>query len=278
MQHANVGHPAFCRQVRVKSRPLVKTVVLMSCFCASVLMLSGWSVAAAAKPPQGASVDTSTVTYDSGGANISAYLAKPNDGGKHRAVIVVHDNQGLTDEVRNAAQKLAAEGFVALAPDLLSRKGGTKAPDQAAAAVRELAPMDTVADLQAAFAYLQKSSDVDSGKISAVGFGWGGWRSFMLASATPTLYRVVIYSGATPVDTAGLQSIRTPVLGNYGQYDFQNAGDTIWTSKTMRQLGKQYTPYIYPKVQAGFYNSKSRQYDGDAAKTAWTRTLDFLKS
>jgi carboxymethylenebutenolidase len=278
MPHANVGHPAFRWPARFKSRPLAKSVILTSCLCAAVLMLSGLSVAAAAVPPQGASVDTSTVTYDSGGANISAYLAKPNDSGKHRAVILIHDNQGLTDEVRDAAQKFAAEGFVALAPDLLSRRGGTKTPVQAAAAVRELDPMDTVADLQAAFAYLQKSPDVDSEKISAVGFGWGGWRSFMLASATPALYRVVVYSGATPVDTEGLRTIRTPVIGNYGQYDFQNAGDTVWTSRTMKQLGKQYTPYIYPKVQAGFYNSKSRQYDGDAAKTAWTRTLEFLKS
>jgi carboxymethylenebutenolidase len=278
MPHANAEHPFPRWHAQIKLRPLATSMILTSFLCTSVLMLSSLSISAAALPPQGASVDTSTVTYDSGGVNISAYLAKPNDGGKHRAVIVVHDNQGLTDEVRNPAQKFAAEGFVALAPDLLSRTGGTKTPDQAAAAVRELDPMSTVADLQAAFAYLEKSSDVDSGKISVVGFGWGGWRSFMLASVTPTLYRVVVYSGATPVDIVGLQNIRTPIMGNYGQYDFQNAGDTIWTSKTMKQLGKQYTPYIYPQVQAGFYNSKSRQYDGDAAKTAWTRTLEFLKS
>jgi carboxymethylenebutenolidase len=205
-------------------------------------------------------------------------LAKPRSAGKHIAVIVVHDTQGLTDDIRDTAQKFAAEGFVALAPDLLSRSGGTKSPQLAVAAVRALDPMETVDDLKAAFVYLQKSPDVDSGKISVVGFGWGGWRSFMLAATTPTVYRTVVYSGATPVPNQPLEDIQSPVMGNYGQYDYQNAGNAIWTANTMKELGKKYTAYIYPKALAGFYNPRSRQYDAEAAKTAWTRTLDFLKS
>jgi carboxymethylenebutenolidase len=225
-----------------------------------------------------ANVDTATVTYDSGGTNISAFIAKPNGAGKHRAIIVVHDTQGLSDDIRDTAKMFAAEGFVALAPDMLSRSGGAKSPEQTVAAVRGLAPMDTVADLQAAFAYLLNSPDVDSGKISVVGYGWGGWRSFMLATVTPNLYRVVIYSGATPIPDQPLKDIKSPVLGNYGQYDYQNAGNVIWTTKTMKELGKKYTSYIYPNAMAGFYNPKGRQYDAEAAKTAWTRTLEFLKS
>jgi carboxymethylenebutenolidase len=244
---------------------------------AAVLLVSppGW---ASPRPAQTANADTSTVSYDSGGTNISAYLAKPKTAGKHAAVIVVHDTQGLSDDIRDTAQKFAAEGFVALAPDLLSRSGGAKSPEETVAAVRALSPMDTVNDVQAAFAYLQKSPDVDSAKISVIGFGWGGWRAFMLATAAPTLYRTVIYSGATPVPDQPLKDIHSPVMGNYGQYDYQNAGNTIWTAKTMKEFGKKYTSYIYPKAMAGFYNPKGRQYDAEAAKTAWTRTLEFLKS
>jgi carboxymethylenebutenolidase len=262
---------------RVGRRDLVKSIFTVACGGFAALLLAGSPVWASPRPAQEAA-DTSTVTYDSGGANISAYLAKPKSAGKHSAVIVVHDTQGLSDDIRDTAQKFAAEGFVALAPDMLSRSGGTKSPEQSVAAVRALDPMDTVADLQAAFAYLQKSPDVDSAKISVVGFGWGGWRSFMLATTTPNLYRTVIYSGATPVPDQALKDIHSPILGNYGQYDYQNAGNTIWTAKTMKDLGKKYTPYIYPNAMAGFYNPKGRQYDAEAAKTAWTRTLEFLKS
>jgi carboxymethylenebutenolidase len=241
-------------------------------------MLVSSSAWVSAQPAQESSADTSTITYDSGGRNISAFIAKPKSAGAHPAVIVVHDNMGLSDDTRDTARKLAAEGFVALAPDMLSRRGGTKSPEASIAAVRDLDPMDTVADLQAAFAYLQKSPDVDPTKISVVGFGWGGWRSFMLAMLTPSLYRTVIYSGATPVPDQPLQDIHSPVMGNYAQFDYQNTGNIIWTTKTMKALGKKYTSYVYPNVMAGFYNSSGRQFDADAAKTAWARTLEFLKS
>jgi len=264
--------------MRVDRRDLVKSIFSVACGSLAASMMVSAPVWALPRPAQEANADTSTVTYDSGGTNISAYLAKPKSTGKHRAVIVVHDTAGLSDDIRETAQKLAGEGFVALAPDMLSRSGGAKSPEQAVAAVRALDPMDTVADLQAAFAYLQKSPDVDPEKISVVGFGWGGWRSFMLAATTPNLYRTVIYSGATPVPDQPLKDIHSPVLGNYGQYDYQNAGNTIWTAKTMKDMGKKYTPYIYPKAMAGFYNPKGRQYDAEAATTAWTRTLEFLKS
>jgi carboxymethylenebutenolidase len=264
--------------LRIGRRDLVKSIFTVACGSFAAIMFvsaSGW---ASPRPAQESSADTSTITYDSGGTNISAYLAKPKAGGKHAAVIVVHDTGGLSDDIKETAQKLAAEGFVALAPEFLSRVGGAKGPEDAVAAVRALSPMDTVEDLQAAFAYLQKNPDVDSAKISVLGFGWGGWRSFMLAATTPSVYRTVIYSGATPVPDQPLADIHSPVLGNYGQYDYQNAGNTIWTAKTMKEKGKKYTPYIYPKAMAGFYNPKGRQYDADAAKTAWARTLEFLKS
>ncbi len=269
---------AFRGEFLIGRRELVKSVFAIACGGFAALILVSPRAWASPRPAQEATADTSTITFDSGGRNISAFIAKPMSAGKHSAVILVHDNQGLTDETRDTAKKFAAEGFVALAPDMLSRLGGTKSPEQSAAAVRELNPMDTVDDLKAAFAYLQSSPDVDSAKISVVGFGWGGWRSFMLATVTPDLYRVVIYSGSTPVPDEPLRDIHAPIMGNYGQYDYQNAGNTIWTTKTMKALGKKYTPYVYPKAMPAFYNSRGRQYDAEAAKTAWERTLQFLKS
>jgi carboxymethylenebutenolidase len=239
------------------------------------LDLRGW--AAGAKPAQEAlagTVDAATVPYDSGGVNLDAYVAKPKGGGKNPAVIVIHDNQGLNDPMREVTRQFAAAGFVAMAPDLASRLGAAKSAGQATQAVNQLSPNLTVQDLRAAFAYLQKDPDVDPAKISAVGFGWGGWRSFMLATSVPELYRAVVYSGASP--TQGFENVHAPVLGNYAQYDFRVTGNAIWTEKTMHDAGKEFTYYVYPSVYHAFY-SAGPQYNAEAAKLAWTRTLDFLK-
>ncbi len=228
-----------------------------------------------AQGSQSADVETSTVQYDSSGTNIDAYLAKPKGGGKHAAIIVVHDSQGLTDQIREVTRQFAAEGFVAMAPDLASRLGGAITPAQEAQAIGQLPPTRTVQDLRAGFAFLQKDSGVDSARISVVGFGWGGWRSFMLAASVPELYRAVVYSGSTP--TEGIENAHAPVLANYAQYDFRVTGNALWTEKTMRDAGKNFTYYVYPKVGHAFYADGGPQYDAEAAKLAWTRTLDFLK-
>jgi hypothetical protein len=85
-----------------------------------------------------------TIRYDSGGTMITAILAKPEGNGKHPSIILIHDSQGLTAEFRNLAQQLAAAGFVTLAPDLLTRVGGTQTAQQAEAATAALRPQSTV--------------------------------------------------------------------------------------------------------------------------------------
>ena len=226
------------------------------------------------RPAQGANVDTDTIHYDSGGFNIDAFVAKPKGGGKHPAVLVIHDNQGLDDSIREITKQFAAAGFVAMAPDLTSRLGGARAPGQMAEAVSQLSPNLTVQDLRAAFAFLQKDPDVDPAKISSVGFGWGGWRSFMLATSVPELYRAVVYSGSMP--SQGFDAIHAPVLANYAQYDFRVTGNALWTEKTMTDAGKKFTYFVYPQVYHAFY-SQGPQYNADAAKLAWARTLEFLQ-
>ncbi len=244
-------------------------------------LLLGYPAGAASQPGSAqendaAGVSTETVQYESGGVHFSAYVAKPSGEGKHAAVIVIHDNQGLTESIRDAARQFAAAGFIAIAPDLLSRAGGTKSPQQAQAALAKIPPDQTVEDLRWCFAFLQTYPGVDPARISAVGYGWGGWRSFRLASTVSDLYRAVIFYGATPTD--GLQNIHAPVLANYAQYDFFDTGNSIWTENTMKESGKKFTYYVYPKTFRAFANAGSPRYDAEAAKLAWTRTLDFLQS
>jgi carboxymethylenebutenolidase len=217
-------------------------------------------------------VSTESIHYDSGGFNIEAFVAKPAGGGRHPAVLVIHDSEGLNDSIREIAKQFAAAGFLALAPDLTSRLGGSRTPDQMAEAVGRLSANLSVQDVRAAFTYLQKNSDVDAAKISTVGFGWGGWRSFMLAVSLPELYRAVVYCGSTP--SQSFDAVHAPVLAQYAQFDFRTTGNALLTEKTMTEDGKQFAYFIYPRVNRAFY-VPGMQYNAEAAKLAWTRTLDF---
>ena len=192
---------------------------------------------------------------------------------------MIHENRGLNEHIRDVARRFAAEGYVALAPDLLSRLGGTgkmKTPEEATAAINQLAPNASVEDLKESYAYLEKDPDVDSAKISSVGFCWGGWRSFMLATTVPTLHRAVVFYGSTPTD--GLQNIHAPVMANYAQFDQRITGNAIQTEKQMKELGKKFSYYVYPNANHAFFNDTGPRYNAEAAKLAWTRTLEFLRS
>lgn len=272
MQKVRLNHNPFARRKRF-SRGLAQAVTI---FFSVLLFVSIASPRPAelAQEASAANVATETIHYDSGGFNIAAFVAKPAGEGKHPAVLVIHDSQGLNDSIRDVAMQFGAAGFVALAPDFSSRLGGTRTPDQMAAAVGQLSPNLSVQDARAAFAYLQKDPDVDAAKISTVGFGWGGWRSFMLAVSVPELHRAVVYCGSTP--SQSFDAVHAPVLAHYAQFDFRTTGNALLTEKAMTEVGKKFTYFVYPQVYRGFYVPGMR-YSPDTAKLAWTRTLEFLQ-
>lgn len=240
-----------------------------------LVLFSQPSQAARAKSsPQKTNEDIQTVQYQSGGATISALMARPNGSGPQPAIVVVHDLAGMSEDLRDSIQKLASEGFVVLAPDLLSREGGSDKvpPEQRARILTRLSPILTVEDVSAGYEYLSKLSDVDPHKISILGFGWGGWRAFRVAEEAP-VYKVVVYCGAAP--TEGLDRIKSPTLANYAQYDFRVTGNAILTEKA---LGHKFTYYVYPKTQRSSFYQGTADYDAEASKLAWQRTLNFLKS
>jgi carboxymethylenebutenolidase len=266
------NHRRFARR-KLFSRGLAAAVTTFITVLLFISIASPLS-AALAQEASPANVGTETIHYDSDGFNIDAFVAKPAGGGKHPAVLVIHDNQGLNDSIREIAKQFAAAGFVALAPDFTSRLGGTRTPDQMAQAVSQLSPNISVQEARAAFAYLQKDSDVDATKISTAGFGWGGWRSFMVADSEPDLYRAVVYCGSTP--SQSFDGVHAPVLAQYAQYDFRTTGNALLTEKAMTDAGKKFTYFVYPQVYRGFYAPGIR-YSADATKLAWSRTLEFLQ-
>jgi carboxymethylenebutenolidase len=271
------------QEVHLNHRRLAKRKRITLFFSAAVIIfLAGFFPAPIASPLAAAraqdaalpNVLSETIHYDSGGFSIEAFVAKPEGGGKHPAILLIHDSEGLNDSIRDIAKQFAATGFLALAPDFTSRLGGTRTPGQMAQAVGQLSPNLSVADARAAFDYLQKDSEVDAAKISTVGFGWGGWRSFMLAVSVPELYRAVVYCGSSP--SQSFEAVHAPVLAHYAQYDFRTTGNALLTEKAMTEAGKKFTYFVYPQANRGFY-APGEQYDAAAAKLAWTRTLDFLK-
>ncbi len=238
---------------------------------------------------QSANVDAETVKYRSGQADISAYLTKPKDTGKHPGVIVVHEERGLNEHIRDVARRFAAEGFVALAPDLLPRggvgRGGGGVADgdgnvtvDATGAGTTARPslMATVDDLQAGLDLLEKHQNVDPVRISSVGFCWGGWRTFMLATRAPKLSKAVIFYGSSP--DANFEKIQGPVLAHYAEFDNQITGNALWTKEMMNKAGKTFQYYVYPKAYHAFFNDTGNRHDPEASKLAWQRTVDFLKS
>jgi carboxymethylenebutenolidase len=270
-----------CQENKLARRKLLKSLLAVaSGYTAARLLLDPYAVGASSPLPQDAAVanvDADTIHYSFGETQIEGYLAKPKGDSKYPAILVIHDRAGLNGSVRDVTKRFAAEGFVAMAPDLLSGAGGTgkfKGPE-VAAAVNRIPINIGLDDLKAGFEYLQKNPNVDPQKISVVGFGWGGWRAFSLASMEPDLYRTVVFYASTPVN--GLEDVHAPVLANYAQFDFRNTGNAIPTRNQMKELGKKFSYFDYPNTYAGFFSPGPR-FDSDAAKLAWSRTLDFLRS
>jgi carboxymethylenebutenolidase len=271
------------RNGRMDRRDLIKAVIAMTgSYATAHLLLETTGLSAnliSTLEAQAAGVNAETIHYPSGSASIEGYLVKPQGAGKFPAIVVIHENRGLNEHIRDVTRRFAAEGIVALAPDLLSRAGGTasmKTVPAATAAIARQPVWDLIGDLREGVAYLSKDPAVNPQKISSIGFCWGGWRSFMLATQVPNLYRTVVFYGTTP--DLGLESIKAPVLAHYAARDRAITGNSAWTAREMKRLGKQYTYYIYDNTDHAFFNDTNGPiHNPEAAKLAWTRTLQFLR-
>jgi carboxymethylenebutenolidase len=215
---------------------------------------------------------------------ISAFVAYPERKDKAPVVVVIHEVYGLTDWIRAVADRLAGDGFIAIAPDLLTGRGpgggGTEkfaSRDDAVRAVRDLNPGDVVAALDAAGAY-GRGLPAATGKIATVGFCWGGAQSFSYAAARPELGAAVVYYGTSPELTA-LGSIRAPVLGLYGEDDARVNATVGPAAAAMKELGKPFVANFYPGAGHGFLRAQDGRDGANlaAALKAWPATIDFLR-
>jgi carboxymethylenebutenolidase len=218
------------------------------------------------------------VTYRGSGGDMKGYLVQPKSAsGKLGAVIVIHENRGLNPHIRDVARRMALEGFVALAVDLLSPQGGTpENEDQARDMFSKLDPATTIANTEASVVYLSKL-DTTNGNVGAIGFCWGGGVVNSLATKSPELKAGVAYYGAQP-PASDVPNIKAALMLHYGGLDDRiNAGIDAY-KKALEENGKTFQIFVYDGANHAFNNDTSAaRYDKQAADLAWSRTVEFLK-
>jgi carboxymethylenebutenolidase len=218
-----------------------------------------------------------TISYESTVGKVSGYLVKQKEFPKAGGVIVISENRGLNPHIKDVARRLATEGFLTLAPDYLSTKGGTPSDeDKARELIGTLTPEETVAISRASLATLAARADC-TGKVAAVGFCWGGGKLNEFAVNEPALAAGVAYYGPQP-KADQVASIKAPLLLHYGGLDERiNAGIPAF-EKALKDNGKQYEIYMYEGANHAFNNdTNAARYNKDAAELAWSRTVEFLR-
>ena len=225
-------------------------------------------------------------TVDLRGTPVRVWVVYPERKDKAPVVLVIHEIFGLTDWIRAVTDQLAAEGFLAVAPDLLSGKGphgggsdDFPARDDATKAVSGLDRDEVLARLDAVrdWALAQPSASTSSG---TVGFCWGGGTSFAYAVHQPQLDAAVVYYGTPPQDLSTLAAVRAPVLGLYGGDDARVTSTVDATREKMHALGKSYEPHVFDGAGHGFLRAQGGQNGANAraAAQAWPLTVDFLRA
>jgi carboxymethylenebutenolidase len=224
------------------------------------------------------------VTVSTGpGDSVRAWVVYPERSTKVPVVIVVHEIFGLSPWIRSVADQLAADGFLAVAPDLLTMKnvsGSPENPDgQAARAAIQTLDMDDVHRQISAVARYAMALPAAAPRYGIVGFCWGGGVSFEHAVRSPELGASVVYYGTSPAP-ARLASVRAPVLGLYGSDDARVNATVPPADSAMKALGKTYRPIFYEGAGHGFL----RQQDGRegknlaAATAAWPETIAWFRT
>jgi carboxymethylenebutenolidase len=220
------------------------------------------------------------------GRTVRSFVAYPEKAEGALAVIVLHENRGLTDWVRSFADQLAAAGHLAIAPDLLSgfaaerpHTGAFPSSDAAREAIYALDADRVTSDLLA----VQKHAAAlpgASGKTAIVGFCWGGAQSFRFASNSPDLATALVFYGTAPTDEERIAAIRAPVHGFYGENDERVNATIAETKRRMEAHGKTYTVEIYEGAGHAFMRQADDPEGPPAAKAAkaaaWERLVTIL--
>jgi carboxymethylenebutenolidase len=252
---------------------LAASLLLLTCL-ATPLFAQDWAKARLEASPR----HGEWVTIPQGSREVRAFIVYPEVKDKAPAVLVIHEIFGLTDWVRGVCDQLAALGYIAISPDLLS--GQTIGDvDAARSAIGQLSPDQVTADLRAVAAYVRKLPAAN-GRLAVVGFCWGGGQAFRFATNEPELSSAFVFYGPGP-DAADLARIQAPVYGFYAENDARIGATLPGTTAEMRAAGKTFEPVTYPGAGHGFMRAgeapDATAPNRDARAAAWKRLQSLLE-
>ena len=244
---------------------------------AALAMLEPGYAAAATITPENDDLETEEVSWPGDGATMRGYLVHPKGRKKRGAVVVIHENRGLTPHIKDVTRRVAQAGYLALGVDALTPLGGTPADeDKGRELIGQLDPAKNLNNYLAALAYLRSRRD-SNGRTGAVGFCWGGGLANQLAVHDPKLNAAVAYYGQQ-AKAEDAPKIKGALMLHYGGLDQRiNAGIPAYEA-ALKAAGTKYELYVYEGVNHAFNNDTSpARYNAEAAKLAWDRTLRLFK-
>jgi carboxymethylenebutenolidase len=244
---------------------------------AASALLPKLSARAEIVPKDDPRVHTEWIQYPGQTGQMRAYLARGKEEEKRPAVIVIHENRGLTPHIQDVARRMALEGFLTLAPDALTPLGGTpEDTSQVPALIGKLDSDATAQNFVAAVQYL-KTHPLSTGKVGCTGFCWGGGMTNQVAVRSPDLLAAVPYYGMQPA-TQDVPKIKAALLLHYAGNDERIDRGIPAFEEALKKAKVQYKIYVYEGAQHAFNNDTSpERYNKEAADLAWKRTIAFFK-
>ncbi len=225
--------------------------------------------------PEDSAISVTSITYHGEVGKLSGYVARPADAERHPGIIVIHENRGLVEHIKDVARRLAKAGYAALAPDLLARVGGTEHfanLDELQSTLRTIPPESFITDLNAALDYLKGLPCVHSDRVGVMGFCFGGGLTWRLLTMREDLRVGVPFYGAAP-PSEDVPKIQAAVLAIYGELDERINATIPDLEKAIHGSGVRYEKVMYPGAAHAFQNDTGVNYHPEAAKDAWARTL-----
>ena len=260
------------------------TFIVAALVAAVTVQAQDWAKARLEKSPR----HQEWVKVKHGDREVTCFIAYPEVKDKATAVVIIHENRGLTDWVRNVADQLAEAGYVAIAPDLLSGAGPNggntsdfTTQDDVGKAIYALKADQVTADLNAVVDHVAKLPACN-GKVAVGGFCWGGGQTFRLATNNKNIKAAFSFYGTGPEKPEDIARINCPVYGFYGGNDNRVNATISKSEELMKKAGKTYEPKIYDGAGHGFMRagedpSDKNEANKKARDEAWKRLKDSLK-
>lgn len=206
------------------------------------------------------------------------YLVVPTDKtGPLPVVLVIHENRGLNPYIKDVARRLAKEGYIAFAPDILATLGGYPGNDDDGRAMQKSMDKAKIEQDFIAAAQFLKQHASSNGNLGAVGFCFGGYIVNFLAAAAPDLLTAGVPFYGTPASANIRQNISAPLLLQYAELDKRVNKSWPDYQADLNAINAVYTRHMYLGVNHGFHNDSTSRYNETQARLSWERTLDFFR-